>query len=359
MERNLCQKKTLKVCLSLFCCLLLSLVFSFFSVNKAYAVDGSGYLSTFDTYTSYFDQSWHYNHHDGVVSLPYNLLSASNVSDKALSWWRNDVNWTSSDYVGSTNNIYNTITFKFTHTAYTTGTWAINQSSFSPSLGVRISDGSTKQGTCSSSVQSSELIITCSVVLENHTVATGINFVTGPSYQVADTLITIPRTTNSFRVVEQRVYYSYTGASDPNTALLQQQNALQQEANETLIEINNSINNYAENQRQQDQQTADDMVDDIETNTDISAIENKTTSILSLLGDVITAITSPTAGNCIIPFDISNYAGGTSTNVDLCHLSPPAGITNVLNIIFVVFVIFIAVSAVKAIFALYKEATTN
>ena len=362
MERSLCQRKTLKVCFSLFCCLLLSLVFSFFSVNKAYAIDGNGQFSVVENWNSYLDGSWHYNVSDGAVSIPHALIRQSGSQYKALSWFRYRLGLSSGDYIGDTDNLYNSVVLEFRHqNTNAINSWNISNSTYSPSITFTLSDNSTKVGTCTSAVRGTNdqyLIITCGVVAENHNQIKAFDFNTGYQ-QSTDQLQYLTAGNNGFAVQLDWIKYSYSGSTDPNTALLQLQNSLIEEQNEKIDNIYNYLQNQTENQRQEDQQTADDMVDDVEVDPNIGAVEAKTTSILTLLGQVLTAITNPTAGNCIIPFDISNYAGGTSTNVDLCHLSPPAGITTVLNIIFVGFVILMAISAVKTIFRLYKEATTN
>lgn len=362
MERNLCQKKTLKVCFSLFCCLLLSLAFSFFSVSKAYAIDGSGSFSVVENWNSYLDGTWHYNTSDGAVGIPHVLISRSGSQYKALSWFRYRLNLSSGSYIGDTDNLYNSVVLEFRHqNMYSNAGWNISNSTYSPTITFTLSDNSTKVGTCTSQVRGNlnqYLYITCGVVAENHNQIKAFDFNTGYQ-QSTDQLTYIPSGSGVANVTLDWINYSYSGSTDPNTALLQLQNSLIEEQNEKIDNIFNFLENQTENQRQQDQNTADDVVDDVEGDANITAIENKTTSIIGLFSSLLTALSSPTAGNCVIPFDLTNYSGGTLNNVDLCHLSPPSGITNVLNIVFISFVIFMAISAVKLIFKLYSEVTTN
>lgn len=358
MERNICRKKTFLVCSLLFCLWAFFAVL-FFPCDNVYAVDGSGTLHTFNNWNSYFDNGWHFNYNDGVVSLPYTILNSSNQSNKSLSWSRLDVNWGQADYLGSTNNIYNTINFKFVFRESSTESWVISEPTFSPSLGVRISDGSTKQGSCVSSVNVSDLEITCSVVLENHTVATGINFVTGPSSSSTDVLINIPRTSNTSMKVVVSVSYSFTGASDPNTALLQQQNVLQQETNEHLTEINNTINNIYDNQKEEYEEQSSDLQSDINGNVDLINLQTRTTNIISIIDQFLGVVSHPTKTDCIIDVDLSNYSGGGHNNVDLCHLSPPVLLVDVLNVVLVMFVVGLALMMVYFIIHLYERLTSN
>ena len=115
---------------------------------------------------------------------------------------------------------------------------------------------------------------------------------------------------------------------------------------------------WVHDQQEVAQNTTDTAQTSLEDNQDIATIENKTTSILVVLNNFLDILLHPRVSTCIMPIDLTAYVGASFYEVDLCHLSPPVGVTNVLNIIFVLFVVGLAVSAVRAILQLYKEALT-
>lgn len=128
-----------------------------------------------------------------------------------------------------------------------------------------------------------------------------------------------------------------------------------------LGDLNDTINHpdWVDEQNDAVQDAYDNAQSDFEDNSDIAQISNKVSTLLGVLTSAVTAVSNPSITNCIIPFDLSRYSGGVSTDVDLCYLSPPSGITNVLNVIVVGFMIVVIVSLIRSIFALYREVITN
>lgn len=128
-----------------------------------------------------------------------------------------------------------------------------------------------------------------------------------------------------------------------------------------LSDLETAINDPAWFRRIEEnfEDTSSDVQDGINDNQDISNISTKTTNLLSIITGFVNAISSPVGSTCILPIDLRNYRGAALYDVDLCHLSPPAGITNVLNVAFLFFVLALAVSAVRMIIQLYNEVTRN
>lgn len=130
-------------------------------------------------------------------------------------------------------------------------------------------------------------------------------------------------------------------------------------AGATPEQIQDAIDEAIVNIVEQDQEQADEIQADIEDNQDIASVESQTTNLLNIIIGFVNAISSPVGSTCILPIDLRNYRGAALYDVDLCHLSPPAGITNVLNVAFLFFVLALAVSAVRMIIQLYNEVTRN
>lgn len=110
-----------------------------------------------------------------------------------------------------------------------------------------------------------------------------------------------------------------------------------------------------EQERQEFEDEAAEGLDTLEDNTDQQAIDTKMTSILSVIQGFIDAVVHPVVSTCILPIHLENFHNFGFYEVDLCHLSPPSGITNVLNVIFLFFVLGLAYSAIRSIIQMYKE----
>lgn len=116
-----------------------------------------------------------------------------------------------------------------------------------------------------------------------------------------------------------------------------------------------AIEQQREQERQEFDQESSDYQSDLEDNQDQQAIESKMTSIMGVINNFVVAIMNPVVSTCILPIDLRNYTGASFYEVDLCHLSPPSGITNVLNVIFIFFVLGLAYSAINSVVQMYKE----
>lgn len=131
----------------------------------------------------------------------------------------------------------------------------------------------------------------------------------------------------------------------------------------TPAQIEQAVVDAQETAREQEQQEVEqaynDIQGDFEDNQDVEDISQQTTNLLSIISGFITAVSSPQISTCILPVDLRNYTGASFYEVDLCHLSPPSGITNVLNVIFLFFVLALAVSAVRIAISLFNEVTNN
>lgn len=110
-----------------------------------------------------------------------------------------------------------------------------------------------------------------------------------------------------------------------------------------------------EQERQEFDTEAGNALDSLDDNTDQQAISTKFTSILTIIDNFVSAVTHPIVSTCILPIDLRNYTGASFYEVDLCHLSPPSGITTVLNVIFIFFVLGLAYSAIRSVIQMYKE----
>ena len=99
-------------------------------------------------------------------------------------------------------------------------------------------------------------------------------------------------------------------------------------------------------------------LDTLEDNTDQQAIDTKMTSILSVIQGFIDAVVHPVVSTCILPIHLENFHNFGFYEVDLCHLSPPSGITNVLNVIFLFFVLGLAYSAIRSITSSLERSST-
>lgn len=110
-----------------------------------------------------------------------------------------------------------------------------------------------------------------------------------------------------------------------------------------------------EDERQELDDEASDYQSELEDNPDQQAIETKMSSILAIIQDFVFAIGRPVISTCILPMDFRAYTGAGFYEVDLCHLSPPSGITTVLNVVFIFFVLGLAYSAIRSVISMYKE----
>lgn len=110
-----------------------------------------------------------------------------------------------------------------------------------------------------------------------------------------------------------------------------------------------------EDERQELDSEASDYQGELEDNVDQQAIETKMSSILAIIEDFVFAIGRPVISTCILPMDFRAYTGAGFYEVDLCHLSPPSGITTVLNVVFIFFVLGLAYSAIRSVISMYKE----
>lgn len=116
-----------------------------------------------------------------------------------------------------------------------------------------------------------------------------------------------------------------------------------------------AIQQTQQSERQQLESEAQSAQNTLDNNSDQQAISTKFTSILAIIDNFVFAITHPTVSTCILPIDLRNYTGASFYEVDLCHLSPPSGITTVLNVIFIFFVLGLAYSAIRSVVQMYKE----
>lgn len=180
--------------------------------------------------------------------------------------------------------------------------------------------------------------------------------------------------TGSFTMLVSPIYYrqvNIDGLSSSDRIWIQQQ--LGTSSNQSIIDklddilqaipagasqadIEEAVKNANDAEKQQTQQDAQDVQSDIENNQDLADIANSTTNFIDILSIFLDAVSNPKKStNCILPIDLSNYQGASRYDVDLCHLSPPSGITSILDVVFVIFILGLAISAVRMIFSLYKE----
>lgn len=121
----------------------------------------------------------------------------------------------------------------------------------------------------------------------------------------------------------------------------------------TEQDIENAIDNALESEKDQYEQQQEDVEDSINSST--TQAETQGTTLLGVLTGLITALTNPVGGNCTIDVDLSLYHGGTHNYVDLCHLSPPSGVSAILSIILIVVVVMGTIHIIKAMIGLYRE----
>lgn len=122
---------------------------------------------------------------------------------------------------------------------------------------------------------------------------------------------------------------------------------------EKLNDIKDSIDNQSAKDKAEIQNASNNSQSSANSSGAQSQAQGQT--LLQLISGFITAVSSPAGGNCRINMDLSGYAGGTNNTLDLCHLSPPAGITAVLSILLIVFVIRAVIKVVQAMIGLYRE----
>lgn len=148
---------------------------------------------------------------------------------------------------------------------------------------------------------------------------------------------------------------SYNGLTSDDRAWLEQH----MPADSSPAQIEQAIVDAQQQAREDERQELDDEASDyqseLEDNPDQQAIETKMSSILAIIEDFVFAIGRPVISTCILPMDFRAYTGAGFYEVDLCHLSPPSGITTVLNVVFIFFVLGLAYSAIRSVISMYKE----
>ena len=217
--------------------------------------------------------------------------------------------------------------------------------------------------------------VTCTYIGLSH--APGQDLLETTEYTQIFNTVSYPNKTADYTLLVSPIYYRQVntdGLSSSDRTWLQQQlgtsssqsiidklddilQAIPAGASQADIEqaVEDANNASYEAQREGLNDEASGYQQDLQSNSDQQAIDNKMTSIMSIITNFVTAITHPVVSTCILPMDFRNYTGAGFYEVDLCHLSPPAGITNVLNVIFIFFVLGLAYSAIRSVIQMYKE----
>lgn len=133
-------------------------------------------------------------------------------------------------------------------------------------------------------------------------------------------------------------------------------------AGASQADIEEAVSNSIEAQREQERLEANAEVSGYDTamrnNEDLDSISSSTTNIINIISQFVTIISRPVVSTCILPIHLEDFHGFGFYEVDLCHLSPPIGITNVLSVIYLFFILALAISGVRTIISLYKEITS-
>lgn len=156
--------------------------------------------------------------------------------------------------------------------------------------------------------------------------------------------------------------YHFATNNDASSDILNSQLEVQRQIRDGVGQTTDAINNLnitIQNQSQNDRESlnneAEGYQQDLEDNLDQQAIDTKMSSIMAIIEDFVFAIGRPVISTCILPMDLRNYTGASFYELDLCHLSPPSGITTVLNVVFIFFVLGLAYSAIRSVISMYKE----
>lgn len=283
---------------------------------------------------------------------------------------------------GSTQNKFNSVSLQVTLWQYNpdySNVYDFNTSTFndqmSASFTAHYNNNTFSYGHCTSSKAQSRITYTCSVVNSDYNPVISMDFSVGNWRSAAEDDPTLAR--NGFRVsggstapspwifghiLMGGVSYNYTSSPDPvvggqETIINQNQTIINQneEVINSINNLNNTVDNLSDKERDKLNHEADGYLDDINNNTDQQAIDNKMTSIFSVIQNFVNAVIHPVISTCILPMDFRNYTGMGFYEVDLCHLSPPSGVTEVLNVIFIFFVLGLAYSAIRSVISMYKE----
>lgn len=115
--------------------------------------------------------------------------------------------------------------------------------------------------------------------------------------------------------------------------------------------VENALNTQSETEREELQDAQDDAENDSDDSQ--TAVQGATTSLLAVLGQFITAVTSANATNCNLNGDLIPHVPLGTLN--LCSNSPPPAITSLGSLILIAFIIPLAYNTVKMIINLIGE----
>ena len=125
-----------------------------------------------------------------------------------------------------------------------------------------------------------------------------------------------------------------------------------------IISTQQETNNILQEQNDRDQQDRDNMeqaVDDADAAGDSSQAQAESTGTTLLKGftDFVSALTSASASNCVIRFDIMGHINGG--DVDLCQLSLPAPLQVISSLILIGFCVPLSIATAKKVIALFRS----
>lgn len=115
-------------------------------------------------------------------------------------------------------------------------------------------------------------------------------------------------------------------------------------------QANEDVKDQTETQTQQSESTS---------NTEGSSSETQGQTLLQAFSSFVSAITNvQPAQNCDLDVDFTGYAPGLQTTIDLCELSPPAGLTFIGSILLILFCVPLSISTVRKLISLFRSFQT-
>lgn len=126
--------------------------------------------------------------------------------------------------------------------------------------------------------------------------------------------------------------------------------ALQQAEADAQKEANEDVKDQTETQTQSSSSTA---------NSEGGDSEQAGLTLLQAFSGFVSAITNVSpAQSCDFDLDFSGYHSGLSATVDMCSLSPPAGLTFIGSILLILFCVPLSISTVRRMISLFRSFQT-
>ena len=325
-----CQKKTCFVCLLLlFCSLFLSFAF-LSSPTHALSISSTNYGSFTNQSAS------NYSLDGGSTVLGYFTNAENNIRyfstnyNSSIDFTRFVLYPASPIPKGSVLNFKLTWTFSGSNTfqrPYLLNSNFINTSSYSATivqvLNYNCSDEESHYG------NSNRYTLSCDITVYYNSDYQGfpldVNLHAGNDGSTSAVLVLISVSRFNYFVLN----YDSLSANDKDWLSDDFLEAMTDAIAEGQKQANEDVKDQTETQTQQSESTS---------NTEGSSSETQGQTLLQAFSSFVSAITNvQPAQNCDLDVDFTGYAPGLQTTIDLCELSPPAGLTFIGSILLILF----------------------